>query len=122
MIAERTTTTVVYRGQRGIYGAAVKVTVNGAPLPPRNDLFNYSPLGFEWGYHGSGPAQLALAILAHYLGDDERALTLHQRFKRDVIGELNRSTGWSINGDDIDLWLACERERLRPSGPVDRGE
>jgi hypothetical protein len=26
-------------------------------------LCNHSPDGFEWGYHGSGPAQLALAIL-----------------------------------------------------------
>jgi len=25
-------------------------------------LWNHSPDGFEWGYGGSGPAQLALAI------------------------------------------------------------
>jgi len=34
----------------------------GRPSPaPRSDLRNHSPNGFEWGYSGSGPAQLALA-------------------------------------------------------------
>ena len=28
----------------------------GHPLPPRLDLANKSPSGFEWGYGGSGPA------------------------------------------------------------------
>ena len=37
---------------------------------------------------GSGPAQLALAILADHLGDDEQALNLYQRFKWAVIAEL----------------------------------
>jgi hypothetical protein len=30
-------------------------------LELRLDLFNHSPIGFEWGYGGSGPAQLAPA-------------------------------------------------------------
>src|SRR5262245_1194599 len=33
-------------------------------LPARLDLRSHSPTGFEWGYGGSGPAQLALALLA----------------------------------------------------------
>lgn len=40
-----------------------------AMLPMRNDLRNHSPTGAEWGYGGSGPAQLALAILSDALGD-----------------------------------------------------
>jgi hypothetical protein len=40
------------------------------PLPLRLDLFNHSPTGFSWGYGGSGPAQLAVALLADALGDD----------------------------------------------------
>jgi hypothetical protein len=50
-------------------------------LRPRVNLVNHSPNGFEWGYAGSGPAQLALALLADALGDDERAVRLHQKFK-----------------------------------------
>jgi hypothetical protein len=42
-------------------------TGNCWSLPPRLDLFNHSPTGFEWGYSGSGPAQAALAILTSHL-------------------------------------------------------
>src|SRR5262245_22144387 len=34
-----------------------------SPLPLCLELRNHSPTGFEWGYGGSGPAQLALALL-----------------------------------------------------------
>ena len=61
-----------YEGRRE--GYAVIVTVDGRRLNPRLDLWNHSPTGFEWGYGGSGPAQLALAILADHLRDNETAL------------------------------------------------
>lgn len=61
-------------------------------LPLRLDLRRHSPDGFEWGYAGSGPAQLALAILAHHLGDDAEALRLYQDFKTLAIAHL-RATG-----------------------------
>ena len=57
-------------------------------LPDRLDLQNHSPSGFEWGYEGSGPAQLALAILAHATDDDVYALGAYQDFKREVISKL----------------------------------
>lgn len=40
------------------------------PLPLFTEIRNHSPTGFEWGYGGSGPAQLALAILADHFGAD----------------------------------------------------
>ena len=42
-----------------------KVYVDGRRLSPAfsQRVFNHSPGGFSWGYPGSGPAQLALAIL-----------------------------------------------------------
>jgi len=48
------------------------------PLPLCLDLWGHSPTGFGWGYGGSGPAQLSLALLADALGDDEKAVRLHQ--------------------------------------------
>jgi hypothetical protein len=87
-----------YIGRRE--GYAVIVTVNSRSLNPRLDLFNHSPTGFEWGYCGSGPAQLALAILADYLGEDESALNLHQRFKWSVIAELPRKA-WTLTSSEI---------------------
>jgi len=38
------------------------------PLPLRLDIRNHSPTGFNCGYQGSGAAQLALAILADFIG------------------------------------------------------
>jgi hypothetical protein len=91
-----------YEGRRE--GCAAIVTVNGRPLNPRLDLYNHSPTGFEWGYCGSGPAQLALAILADHLADDEQALNLYQRFKWAVIVGLPRRR-WILTGLIIDQIL-----------------
>lgn len=87
-----------YEGSRE--GHAIVVTVNGRPLHPRLDLWNHSPTGFECGYDGSGPAQMALALLAEHLGDDDRAVELHQEFKRAVVAKLPRS-GWTLTGSQI---------------------
>ncbi len=95
-----------YEGKRE--GYAVLVTVNGHPLNPRLDLWNHSPNGFEWGYGGSGPAQLALALLANHLADDRQALDIYQRFKWAVIVELPRKS-WTLSSQEIDQSL----ERIR---------
>lgn len=58
---------------------------NERDLPPRLDLFNHSPSGFSWGYSGSGPAQLALAILAHHL----------KHVDKDRLIELKAKLGYS---------------------------
>jgi hypothetical protein len=81
-------------------GSVVRVIVDGRPLNPRQDLYNHSPDGFEWGYGGSGPTQLALAILADYLNDDEQALNLYQRFKWEVIATLPKKS-WTLNEHQI---------------------
>ena len=87
-----------YEGRRE--GHAVDVTVDGQPLSPRLDLWNHSPTGFEWGYGGSGPAQLALALLADHLADDEKAVRLHQSFKFAVIIQLPKKD-WTLTSDQI---------------------
>lgn len=48
---------------------------------------NHSPDGFSWGYSGSGPAQLALAILLRVFGK-EYAEANYQDFKVGVIAKL----------------------------------
>lgn len=94
-----------YVGQRDGFNAVV--TVDGKPLDLRLDLRSHSPTGFEWGYGGSGPAQLALAILAHHLRDDQKALKLYQHFKWAIVVALARE-GWAIDSDAIDRVLAGE--------------
>lgn len=75
------------------------VKVDGELLPPRNDLLNHSPSGFQWGYGGSGPAQLALAILAHHLGEDKAATVHYQEFKTDIIANLEDN--WAMTTEDV---------------------
>lgn len=87
-----------YEGRRE--GHAVLVTVNGRPLNPRLDLWNHSPTGFEWGYGGSGPAQLALALLADCLGDDEEAVSQHQDFKSLCVAQLAH-VAWTLTEAEI---------------------
>ena len=103
-----------YEGRRE--GYAVIVTVDGHRLNPRNDLWNHSPTGFEWGYAGSGPAQLALAILADHLGNDEQAFNFHHRFKWTMVAELPKR-GWSLTSFEIDLVL----QQLRAAEPLLEG-
>lgn len=50
-------------------------------------LVNHSPDGFNWGYPGSGPAQLALAICLEIMGPD-KALKVYQSFKFKYIAGL----------------------------------
>ena len=100
-----------YSGRRE--GYAVIVTVDGRRLNPRFDLWNHSPTGFEWGYSGSGPAQLALALLADHLGNAEKALNLYQRFKWAVVAELSYRE-WILTSDEIEQHLQKLREENAP--------
>ncbi len=81
------------------------VTVDGKPLNARHDLRNHSPDGFNWGYGGSGPAQLALAILAEEF-DDPFALANYQRFKRDVVAQLDQAKAWDMTSRMIRDWAS----------------
>lgn len=104
-----------YRGKRDVHDNGgigdTHVTVDDKPLPLRLEVYNHSPTGFEWGYGGSGPAQLALAILLDhferkgFVGDGSRALDLHQDFKFHVVARW-RDAEWAITTEQIDRALA----------------
>lgn len=70
------------------------VRVDGARLDPKpsQKIWNHSPDGFAWGYGGSGPAQLALAILLKAGFDEQQAIRFHQRFKAQFIATLPRES------------------------------
>lgn len=73
------------------------------PLEPSQRLVNHSPDGFNWGYGGDGPKQLALALLLDATGDPELSVRLHQAFKRDFVA-LWVDT-WEITDLDIRVWV-----------------
>jgi len=91
-----------FRGDRTIDGLVV--TVDGRPLDPRLDLKTFSSNGFEWGYEGAEPTQLALAMLAAHLGDGERAKVLAERFMRVCVANFGNE--WEVTGADIDALLS----------------
>lgn len=81
-----------------------QVWLNGEPLPlePSLKLRNHSPTGFSWGFLGSGPSQLALALMLELYGP-ERALDCYMRFKEEVIGRLPQEDFET----EIDLEPSC---------------
>jgi len=98
-------TETVYRGRRdptAPVGEECTVIVDDERLNCRYDLLSASPAGFEWSYKGSGPAQLAIALLAHAFSD-EFAASEYQRFKREVVAELPEED-WTLTTSDLGAW------------------
>ena len=101
----------IYAGKRTPQGPVV--WVNGEILNPRQDLRDHSPTGFEWGYGGSGPSQLALAILVDFLGlgREKLALMLYQDFKFQVVAGLSHSE-WRLDSEALKTWLVGQISSL----------
>jgi len=78
-------------GPRVIFTDSADPSLKENDLDPRFDLANHSPTGFEWGYGGSGPSQLSLALLADALKDDKRALSFYQAFKMKHVAHFPKS-------------------------------
>lgn len=99
-----------YAGRRGPAGTTV-TRPDGSPLElePSLAVWRYSTTGFEWGFQGSGPAQLALALLLDHTGDRVKAQSHHQRFKADVVARW-RDMQWRLDPNEIDAWLAVHTE------------
>ena len=90
-----------------IAGVKNAVHIDGNFLSPERSikLCNHSPDGFSWGYHGSGPAQLALALLLEAGASDKEAQRYHQEFKRDKISTLEKFA-FHLKGSAVLDWLA----------------
>ena len=123
-VASMNTPQVIYVAERDAADHTVdarKLVVTGdggqkaLRLPPRLDLRSHSPAGFEFGYAGSGPAQLALAILADALGPD-RAVELYQSFKRAFVAPADGDE-LRITREQVEEWAA--RQALPPADALD---
>lgn len=92
------------------------------PLPLHLEVRDHSPTGFAWGYGGSGPAQLALALLTDATGNEDLALRHYQEFKRQVVSGLKDE--WSIAATEVRAFVAAQkrqpRRHTRPWFDVDK--
>ncbi|NNG66444.1 hypothetical protein HKI81_04215 [Caldanaerobacter subterraneus] len=68
-------------------------------------IVSHSPSGFEWGYGGSGPADLALNILYAVTKNREIAYEYHQEYKWDVISKIPYE-GTVITYEEVLDWLS----------------
>jgi Family of unknown function (DUF6166) len=71
---------------------------------PLEHHVRHSPDGFSWGYEGSAPAELALALLWDATGEEpERAM--YQAFKREVIANLQRDRNFQMSVLSVLTWV-----------------
>lgn len=74
------------------------------PLPKRLDKVNHSPDGFSWGYNGSGPTQLAFAMLYDITQSDWFTQDNYMEFREQVISRLDKDKDHIIKELDIRIW------------------
>ncbi len=92
----------IYYGTRGKDVAIVTVHQEGKPAKLLRHIIHHSPTGLEWGYSGSGPADLALSLLTDACGN-KIAWEWHQAFKWDVVAGLAES--WTLKRSAIQEWV-----------------
>ncbi len=112
-----------YKGERKENGVIVQVAL---PKKERDPWFKplthvsyHSPDGCEWGYGGSGPSDLSLAILTDWFeedplkvqtyartgqGDPSSAVHFHRQFTNKFIIGLPKNT-WRITDEEIKTWF-----------------
>lgn len=105
----------IYKGRR-LYPeqgtiSNVAVTVDNQPLKHR---VYHSPDGFNWGYGGSGPADLVRSILWEHLGK-EPSHSLCQDFKFHFVSGWKDE--WEITSEEIQNWIITKgNQNLKMKG------
>jgi len=101
---------------------AFEVQRNGSQFGTERSLYvmNHSPTGFSWGYLGSGPAQLGLALLLDIGLGNQRAVGLHNLFTQQVIAEWDINGEWAITTEEICKWVANNENGKRLDQGVKR--
>ncbi len=67
-------------------------------------IMRHSPDGFNWGYGGSGPGDLARSILMdHFSGTTYGVEMIYMKFKQDFVAHFGDT--WEITSDLISEWM-----------------
>lgn len=91
-----------YAGARGPDGAVKVVRIRNGVQYPLPHLVHHSPTGMEWGYGGSGPADLARSIIGDVLGTNDPDPVIYQEFKCDFVSGFGDR--WEVSIEDIHIW------------------
>lgn len=83
----------------------VSVFVSGLQLYPdySQKIDTISPTGFQWGYRGAGPSQLALALLLLFT-DKDSALVMYKDLVKEFIASLPKDQNFDKEFD-IPAWI-----------------
>jgi hypothetical protein len=86
-------------------------TGNGlVPLAWATQCRDWKPDWLEWGYGGSGPAQLAVAMLWDATEDRATVLRLSDDFMADVVARLPRAE-FRLPVEDVREWVRAWEQR-----------
>lgn len=115
---------VIFCGRRDLRTRECEVFRNGKLFSPAASriVWQHTPDGFNWGYQGTGPAQLALALLLSVLRSRKAAQMWHQEFKRQFVARW--SDLWVITDEEICHWwrTACLTSQQKGESEVSNGE
>lgn len=76
----------------------------------------HSPDGFNWGFGGSGPAELAFCLLREQLGYEPKE-KLYQLFKAEVIAVIPKDEPFCMTDEQIDMWVSMNIHRTVDTDP-----
>jgi len=95
---------------KGVYHENA-VYIDGRQIDTANSrrLRDHAPDGgVSWNYLGSGPSQLALALLLHFGATDNEALNWYFEFKQEIIANLP-PTDFTMEDTRVTEWLEAKR-------------
>ena len=91
------------------------VQVDGEDLLPVQEagkMYVSNEEAFDWGYCGTGPARLALAILAHLTKDIRLAKIIQDDFLQEVISQMPEE-GFALAIEDLRDWAKKKVEQTK---------
>ena len=106
----------IFRGRKTDAGCIVELDNESyrtkISLEKSLKIADHSPDGFQWRYSGSGPAQLAAAILYEITDDVELSRAYYELFKHDHVSQWNDT--FEISEFEVRIWLSLVGAEIEP--------
>jgi len=112
----RLTNNTVIQVRRGSGGVGAYIHKPGGAVFGLRHIVRHSPTGFEYGYGGSGPADLALSILAACVSM-EKANRWYGKFKIERIA-AETAREWTLTVRQVREWVEVQEAALKREGAV----